>query len=154
MCQALPEDRNEPVVLAEHVGLPGIDPGLCDEGRDVDARVIRVGEQQRHHDGVAPGRREHVLQIGKVLLAERHPDVDIASHPSDGVRHLMCRFRRSRIGTPVRRQDQSRVGLGRIEPSHEACSPHSVFDVPAQRPLRGSAPAIGLAVHGAQPIDG
>lgn len=37
---------------------------------------------------------------------------------------------------------------------HDACSPHSVLAVPAQRPLRESAPAAGLAVHGAQPIDG
>ena len=34
------------------------------------------------------------------------------------------------------------------------CSPHSILPVPAHRPLRGSAPGSGLAVHGAQPIDG
>ena len=38
--------------------------------------------------------------------------------------------------------------------SLDVCSPHSIFPVPAQRPERGSAPGSGLAVHGAQPIDG
>ena len=38
--------------------------------------------------------------------------------------------------------------------AHEACNPHSVLASPCQRPLRGSVPSTGLAVHGAQPIDG
>ena len=32
--------------------------------------------------------------------------------------------------------------------------PHSVFAVPAQRPLRGSAPSATRAVQVRQPIDG
>jgi len=31
--------------------------------------------------------------------------------------------------------------------------PHSVFERPAQRPDRGSAPGSTFAVHGQQPID-
>ena len=32
--------------------------------------------------------------------------------------------------------------------------PHSVFAVPAQRPLRGSSPGATRRVHGQHPMDG
>jgi hypothetical protein len=54
--QALSKHRNEPVVLAEDVGLSGVCPGLSDKSRDVDARVIGIGEQQWHDDGMASSR--------------------------------------------------------------------------------------------------
>ncbi len=37
---------------------------------------------------------------------------------------------------------------------HEVWMPHSLLAVPAQRPLRGSAPSATLEVHVRQPIDG
>ena len=40
---------------------------------------------------------------------------------------------------------------GRVHPE---CRPHSILPMPCHRPLRGSAPAAGFAVHGAHPIDG
>ena len=132
------------LILAKYVGLPCGATRFADHRGDVDASVIRVREKQRHDDRIAGRGGEHISEIGGVLLAERHPHVDIASHPSDGVRHLVRRCRRSRIGAAVRRQNEC----------HDACKPHSVFERPAQRPLRGSAPSTGFAVHGAQPIDG
>ena len=145
VCEALTQNVDKPVVLAKDVGLPRSGARFADHRGDVDAGVIRIREKQRHDDCIAGRGCEHISEIGGVLLTERHPHSDIASHHSDGVRHLVCRCRRSRIGAAVRRQDE-RV--------HEACKPHSVFDWPAQRPLRGSAPSTGFAVHGAQPIDG
>jgi hypothetical protein len=151
--EALTKHVNEPVVLAKHVGLPRVPTGVRDHGGDVDARVIRIGEQHRHNDCVAAALGQYVAQVGGVLLAERHPNVDIASHHHDGVRYLIRRCRRARIGAAVRRQDE-RGAAGGNRNGHEACNPHSVLDWPAQRPLRGSVPSAGLAVHGAQPIDG
>ena len=161
MREALTKDVNEPVVLAKHVGLPRERTGVRDQGGDVDARVIRIGEQQRHNDGVPVALGQHVAQGGGVLLAERHPNVDIAPHHPDGVRYLIRRCGRARIGAAVRRQDEHRAAGGNRHRAsggsrhgHEACNPHSVLDWPTQRPLRGSVPSAGLAVHGAQPIDG
>lgn len=142
--QALSKHCDEPIILAQHVGLYRIRAGPRDQRGDVDAGVVGVGEQQWHHDSVAGAPGQHVAEIRKVLLAEGHPDVDAATQQADGVRHFMCRCRRTRIGTSVRHQYQS----------HEACKPHSVFVEPAHRPLRGSAPSTGFVVHGAQPIDG
>ena len=142
--EALTQDVNEPVVLTEDVSLPRSGTRFTDHRGDVDAGVIRIREKQRHDHCIARRGREHISEIGRVLLAERHPHVDIASNSSDGLRYLVCRCRRSRIGAAVRRQKKC----------HDACKPHSVFDSPAQRPLRGSAPSTGFAVHGAQPIDG
>ncbi len=119
-------------------------PGFRDQRGDVDARVVRIGKQQRHNDGVTAALGQHIVQVGGVLLAERHPDIGIAPHHPDGVCHLVRRCGRAWIGAAVRRQYKC----------HEACNPHSVLDWPDHRPLRGSAPSAGLAVHGAQPIDG
>ncbi len=109
--EALTQDVNEPVVLTEDVGLAGSGTRFADHRGDVDAGVIRIREKQRHHDCIAGRCCEHISEIGGVLLTERHPHIDIASHHSDGVRHLVCRCRRPRIGAAVRRQDECRVGL-------------------------------------------
>ena len=144
MRQPLVQHRNQSVVLTEHVGLPGTRPRLVDHRGNVDPGVVRVGEQQRHHDGIGFGRCQHIAKVGGVLFAERNPHVDVSAHPPYGARELMSRCRGPRVRAAVRRQDEC----------HEACNPHSVFELPAQRPLRGSAPSAGRDVHGAHPIDG
>jgi hypothetical protein len=105
VCEALTQNVNEPVVLAKHIGLPRSATRFADHRGDVDAGVIRIREKQRHNDRIAGRGSEDISEIGGVLLTERHPHVDIASHHSDGVRHLVCRCRRSRIGAAVRRQN-------------------------------------------------
>jgi hypothetical protein len=66
-------------------------------------------------------------------------------YPTDMVDDVMGVGDRPWVGTSMPGEDQS---------CHEACSPHSAFAWPAQRPLRGSAPSWGMDVQGAQPIDG
>ena len=145
---------DQPIVLAEHVGLAGVDAGLGDHRGDIDPSVIGVGQKQRDHDCAPRQSGKHITQVRKVLLAERDSHVERRTQPARAFGDRMRRRRGPRVRAAVCRQDECRAGLGGSEPSHEACSPHSVFDKPAQRPLRGSAPSTGLAVHGAHPIDG
>jgi hypothetical protein len=93
MCEALTQDVDESVVLAKDIGLPCSRTRFADHRGDVDARVIRIREKQRHDHCIAGRGCEHIAEIGRVLLTERHPHVDIASNPADGVRYLVCRCR-------------------------------------------------------------
>ena len=136
---------DQPIVLAEHVGLPDVDARFGDHRGDIDPRVIGVGQKQRDHDCAPRQRGKHIAQVRKVLLAERDSHVERRAQPT---RAVGDRTRRS----PRTSGPRCRAPSG--PSSHEACSPHSVFDNPAQRPLRGSAPSTGLDVHGAHPIDG
>lgn len=105
-----------------------------------------AGRRQRgSDDGVSRTFAEHLDQAWRILLTKRHPYVKARPQASQAARHRPRIGRRPGIRAAVRRQHECR---------HEACSPHSVLASPCHRPLRGSAPSAGLAVHGAQPIDG
>lgn len=144
MFQALAQHMDQPLILAEHLGLPGVDAGFGDQRRDVHAGVVRAGQQQRHHDGAVGQRREDLAKVRRILLTERDVNLHLGPQQPDGVRDAASVGRRPRVGTAVCGQDEHQ----------DACNPHSVLARPCQRPLRGSAPSIGFAVQGAHPIDG
>ncbi len=140
--QPLVQHRDQPVVLAEHIGLSHGQTAAGDLSGDVDAGVVGVGQQERRDHRI---RREHVSQAGRIQLAERDPHAKAGPHEANPIGDGPGIGRRPWICAAVRGQHQGR---------HDACNPHSVFDSPCQRPLRGSAPSTDFAVHGAQPIDG
>jgi len=74
----------------------------------------------------------------------------LPSPPSDRPEQFLDNARRPRLPAPVRHPDQRRERGS----SRYSCRPHSVFPVPAQRPLRGSAPGAICRVQVAQPMDG
>ena len=142
--QPLPQHRQQRGILTENPGPRHRGPRLLDHRRDVGPGVVRVGQKERNHDAVAGHTDQYVAKVRRVLLEKRRPDVQPGPQPPDPAGHRVCHRRRARVGAAVGGQYQG----------HDACNPHSVFDRPAQRPLRGSAPSTGFAVHGAQPIDG
>ena len=85
---------------------------------------------------------------------------------SAAYRALAQRAHRNRTGPPSRvvlQVGQRRCGHGLVSPLSftfmvfllgQLCRPHSVLPVPAQRPLRGSAPGLTGIVQVAQPIEG
>src|SRR5581483_1297445 len=112
--------------------------------RDIDPGVVGVCQQQGDYHDVAFARCEHVRQSRLILLAKSNAHYEVRPHALDQHRDGARIGGRAWIGTAVG---------GQYQGGHDACNPHSVFDRPCQRPLRGSAPASGLAVQGAQPID-
>ncbi len=132
--------------------------GVHQRRRDVDPAVVGRRQQQRHQ------RRP---------LRAPAPPAPAASPPAAGRRgrgrqpHLPRRAgprrtaaasaavaaRRPRVTAAVRHQHQ-RAGRGREpEPKGHTCRPHSVLSNIAQRPARGSSPALVRRVHGQQPIE-
>lgn len=138
-------DLQQPLILAQDVGLA--DPGtrVRDQRGDVHPRVVGAGQQEGGDDGIVGHPGQHIAQVRRVVFAKRHPHIEFRRHPTQMTGHRLHVGGRPRICAAVR---------GQNERSHDACSPHSTLAVPCQRPLRGSAPSTGLAVHGAQPIDG
>ena len=144
--EPLAQHMDQPVVLAEHVGLVRrrrrtrrSSPG-CRPGRDRRRRAAAGPPPRR--GGPSAARR-----AGSESSARRTRPARRATDAAGGSRSATARAvcRGPRVRAAVRGQDES---------SHEACSPHSVLAKPCHRPLRGSAPSTGLAVHGAHPIDG
>ncbi len=123
--QAQPEPLDQPVPEVDHLRV--VVPG------------VHVQQRERHR-----GRRERldrqVHQQRRVLAPgeQDHRPVELAGHLAEDV----DRLRLQRVERVQRRG------------GHEVCSPHSILPVPAQRPLRLSAPGAGFAVHGAQPMLG
>ena len=110
-----------------------------------------VGQQHRNHHGPAAATsdvRENVTDERLGLLQERGVHVEAGAQPTDPPRERVGDGRGPGIRAAVGGEDQG------VLVRHDACSPHSVFVWPAQRPLRGSAPSTGFAVHGAHPMDG
>ena len=140
--QPLVQHGYQPVVLAEYVGLSHGGTAARDLAGDVDACVVGVGQQERGDHRI---RRDDINQAWRVQVAERDTHAEARPHEANLIGHATGIGGRSWIGAAMRGQHQG---------SHDACSPHSVLDSPCQRPLRGSAPSTGLAVQGAQPIDG
>ena len=147
--QSLPHHRQQRGILAQHLGLLHRDAGVLDHRGDVDPGVKGVGQQERHHDGIAVQVGQHVAQARAGSLEKRGTDVEPRPKSANAARHGMRHRRRPWVDAAVGRKYQR----GKRQ-CHEACNPHSVLDCPDQRPLRGSAPSTGFAVHGAQPIDG
>jgi hypothetical protein len=144
--QTLPQHTQQGRVGIENIGAAGLDSRCRDDPRDIHPGVIGVGQQQRCDHRRSAGRCQHVGQAGRGALEERHPHVELRSQPADASGHGVCHRGGPRVDAAVRGEDQRGVA--------HACSPHSVLVRPCQRPLRGSVPGSGLAVHGAQPIDG
>ena len=138
----LVQHGHQPIVLAEHVGLSHGHTATRDLSGDVDAGVVGVGQQQRGDHRTRP---EHVNQAWSVQLAERDTHAQAGPHEANLIGDGPGIGRRPWICAAMRGQHQG---------GHDACNPHSVFDSPCQRPLRGSAPSATFAVQGAQPIDG
>ena len=124
------EPRDGLVAERQHLGevVAGVDVQHRERAR---AREERLRRQVQHDDGVlAAGEQQHgALELGDDLA----DDVD-------------------RLGLEQVEGVEARRGLGLVQ--CHTCSPHSVFDRPAQRPDRGSSPGGDRLVHGSQPIEG
>ena len=113
--------------------------------RDVDAGVVGVGQQQRSDHRCVGAPAEHVGQARRIQLAER----DIGRR---GLAAAQRTGRRRPAHWPPTADPRCRVRSARGW--SRGVQPAFGLGQPCQRPLRGSAPSTGLAVHGAQPIDG
>ncbi len=126
---------HEPVAVLDHLG-------------EVVARV-HVHHRERERPGVE-GLTGQVEQHGGVLAAgeEQHAALELRRDLADHVDGL--RLEGAEVGDLVGHvvRIPARGGYGCLARAH-TCSPHSVFDCPAQRPSR---PAPGR-VQGAQPIE-
>ena len=153
--------------------------GLGDGGRDVDLRVVGLGQQQGTTTTSSTcGTRElvHDRVEGRLgQLEERGLDPEVRAQRADLVDERLDRRRRSaghgfrEPGPPVQERPSARPPLVvhlrcratddavdhvlGLEAGHQWI-PHSVLAVPAHRPLRGSSPGATRRVHGAQPMDG
>ena len=117
----------------------------CSTGNGTLARPERLRGEVQHDDGVlAAGEQQHrPLELGDDLA----DDVDgLALEQVELVEAGSC----GRIGLCLL---EDRCRLECWCRGHR-CSPHSVFASPAQRPDRGSSPALTGFVHGAQPMEG
>ncbi len=105
-------------------------PGFGDHRRDVDAGVIRVGQQQRRHHRLGSDSCHYVAQIrGRRLLAKRHAHLEPGALPTDLVRDSTRVRRGARIGAAVG---------GQNEVSHR-----NATRIPSCRALPAAAARIG-----------
>ena len=127
--QALPED----VINAGSSPSTSASGRPCriavDHRRDVDAGVVGVGQQHRHHDGRPGCRRTSAStspRFGPHCLKERGSDVQPRPQPPHGARPRRAPPRQN--GDPRCRGRRGRGSPSRGFVPHDACSPHSVFD--------------------------
>ena len=136
------ETRDGLVAEREHLGevVAGVDVQHR-EGHAAGRERLR--REVEHDDGVlAAGEQQHgALELGDDLA----DDVDRL-----GLEQVEGGAVERRVAGPELRLT---AGESRWRSSHR-CSPHSVFDRPAQRPDRGSSPGATGFVHGSQPIEG
>lgn len=117
--------------------------------------VPGVDVQQCERQGSWPERLDGQMQQNRRVLATREQDdwaLEFAGHLSEDVDGFG--FECVEGVEPICIEMGASDGRRREVECHEACNPHSVLALPAQRPLRGSAPGAGLTVHGAHPMDG
>ena len=167
--QAALQGTQQPRVRPERAAVAQPQPGhaaasRAEHGRQVGVAVIGLGEQQRQHHGRAAAAvaaqglervgngRQRVSQVGGPDLQAAQPGA--AGPGPHQVRQFRDRRRGPGVGAAVRGGDQRRRPGPARPGTAQVWIPHSVLPVPAQRPLRASAPASTRAVQVAQPIDG
>jgi hypothetical protein len=104
---------------AENPGQPQRHPGrlrsVADGGGRVHGRVVGLGEQQWHHDGLVEpgfgaGRRDGADQVGFAEVQERRDGAQAGPQRLGGAHHLADHRRGPGIAAAVRQSDQRREG--------------------------------------------
>jgi hypothetical protein len=121
LAQAQVEHVEESLLDPEHLGDGDLDArvtlerGVDDVG-NVDRRVVRVGEQERHHDDLAVtlGHEpvDDLVEGGLDQVEERRFDAQVGTHARHDLRQGSDRLGRTRVAAAVGQRDESRCGHG------------------------------------------